>query len=694
MCVILAGPNGLSSTNRTFTIHLQRPRFLSPTSSMKHLTSASLLLSTGLLAACATSGPLGSADKKFQRGEYQAAIPLYQAAIKSNKEVGQANFKIAESYRLSNRIKEAQPFYEAALGKGVKSEEAYFYNATALKAAGRTDDASTAFGDYLEKGGRKFAERAQQEVDGLKTAKSMMSQSARFDVRNLDQVNTDKSEYSAGLRNGELYFASGREGKVYPGNGDFFTDLYTIKFDDMNTMMGGAPTKLVNEGVNTPMQHEGSATFSPDGTVMIFARGNDGSKKGALSVDLFQSRWENGGWGAPVMLSVSVPNADDFAPALSPDGNTLYFASSRKGGAGGNDIYKAESAGNGRWGTAEPVGEVNTAGNENFPGVAPDGTLYFSSDTHPGFGGLDIFYFKNGKVTNAGKDLNSAADDFAPTFTAPGKGIFSSNREGGKGSDDLYSFSAKPRKTATFFADGTLMSRPDKGKDLTPRPVANEKVELRDQNDRKLAETITDGSGRFSFKLDSAKTYTLIAAKEGFFAARQNLSSPARMPSQESLAQQQNDIKLPVTLTMVEIVKDKAIKLENIFYDYNKADIRPDAAAELDKLVQVLNDNPDISIELSSHTDSRGKDDFNMKLSQRRAESAVNYIVGKGIAKTRITAKGYGETKPVIANAKTEDEFQQNRRTEFKVTKVGGDAGASAPAPAAPTGSTKPNKKK
>ena len=648
---------------------------------MKHLSSASLLVSAALLAACATSGPLGKADKKFLRGEYQAAIPMYQAALKSNKDAGMANFKIAESYRLSNRIKEAQPFYEAAIGKGVKSEEVFFYNALALKAAGRADDASKAFGEYTEKGGRKFADRAQQEVEGLKTAKTMMATGPRYEVRGLDQINTDKSEYSAAMRAGELYFASGRDAKTYPGNGEPFTDLFSLKFDDASTMMGGAPAKLGGETINMPEQNEGSPTFSQDGTMMIFARGNDGSKKGALSVDLFQSRYENGGWSTPVLMTISVPNADDFAPALAPDGQTLYFASARKGGAGGNDIYRSTSAGNGRWNAPEAVSEVNTAGNENFPGVAPNGTLYFSSDTHPGFGGLDVFSLKGGKVMNEGMTMNSAGDDFAPLFTGPGMGIFSSNREGGKGSDDLYMFKRMPRKMVTFYADGTLLSKPEKGADLTPRPVANSKVRI-EMNGNPMGETMTDGAGKFSFKVDSAQTYHIVAEKDGFFTASQNLTVPAP-PAQERLTQQQNDVKLPVTLTMVEIVKDKPIVLENILYDYNKADIRPDAALELDKLVTILQENPKISVELSSHTDSRGKDAYNMKLSADRAKSAVNYIIGKGIAKTRMTSRGYGETKPIVKDAKTEEEFQKNRRTEFKVTKIATDAGMGM-MPAAP----------
>ncbi|UOQ73417.1 OmpA family protein [Hymenobacter cellulosilyticus] len=491
------------------------------------------------------------------------------------------------------------------------------------------------------------------------------------EVMPLDQLNTASAEFSATMMptTKELVFASGREGKKYAGNGEGFNDLFAIKFDDEAKMTGGTVRKL-EPAFNTEDMHEASATYSPDGKMVVFARSNNGSKKGYLSVDLWASFFKNGAWEEPKLININDRTADDFSPVFSPDGQTLYFASGRKGGQGGNDIYKATLGANGRFTPAENLGpEINTPGNENFPAVAPDGTLYFSSDGHPGLGKLDIFMVEKGKVKNLAAPINSNSDDFAPFFTGKDMGVFSSNRTGGKGSDDLYMFRKKPLKLVTFYADGTLVERNDKtGETL---PVANETVALFDSKGQKLQEVTSGADGKFSIKLDSAAAnYSLIADRAGYFTARNGVSTVGRKPSQAELPSEMNDIKVPVTLTLTKIVKNKAIVVDNIFYDYNKWDIRPDAATELDKLVQTLNDNPKITIELSSHTDSRGKDAYNQTLSQKRAQSAVDYIISKGVDKSRITARGYGETKPVIKAAKTEEDYQRNRRTEFQVTKI------------------------
>jgi outer membrane protein OmpA-like peptidoglycan-associated protein len=370
----------------------------------------------------------------------------------------------------------------------------------------------------------------------------------------------------------------------------------------------------------------------------------------------------------PILANINDRTADDFSPVFAPDGTTLYFASGRKGGQGGNDLYKATLGTNGRFSPAENMGEtINSVGNDNFPGVSPDGTLYFSSDGQPGFGKLDIFQVKGGKPVNLGPGVNTAADDFAPFFTGPGVGVFSSNREGGKGSDDLYTFKKKPRRTVIFYVDGTVYERDDKAKTTTP--VASETVTITSGNGQKQ-DVLSGPDGKFSAKLDSAQTYALFTDRNGDFTARASLSTVGRYPSQETLTLPQTEIRLPVTLTLNKIVVNRAIEVKDIFYDYDKSNIRADAAVRLDTLVQTLQDNPKINIELSSHTDQRGKDAYNLKLSQQRAEAAVAYIVSKGIDKRRITARGYGETRPIVKDAKTEAEYQRNRRTEFKVTRI------------------------
>ncbi len=638
----------------------------------KYLFVCAAAGSVAFLSGCATTGGMSKADKKFAQGEYEPAIELYKADVAKGKNASAANFRIGESLRLSNRLSEAEPFYQAAMEGKVKNADVGYRYAEALKANGKMGEAATQFAEYASTGGnRNLAGMADAMSKSANASKALMSNTKTgYDVMPLDALNSEASDYGTALipgAPGEVVFASGRDSKKYLGNGGNFTDLWANKFDDATAMTGGTPRRL--EGpFNTPDKHEASATYTPDGNTMVFARSNDGSKKGLMSVDLWVSYKKNGIWSEPALANINDRTADDFAPVFGTDGTTLYFASGRKGGLGGNDLYKATLGPNGRFSPAENLGEsVNSPGNDNFPGMAPDGTMYFSSDGRPGYGKLDIFMVKGGQAVNLGKDVNSTDDDFAPMPLSATTGVFSSNRAGGKGSDDIYMFKKREPKTVTFYADGTVLEFDSKTNATTP--AANETVNITGANGKMM--TVTTGAdGKFSAKLDSVTNYSLITDRNGFFTARASLSTVGRTPRQDQLAQQQNDIKLPVTLTLNKIIKNKAIEVKDIFYDYNKYDIRPDAAIRLDTLVMTLVDNPKISIELSSHTDSRGKDAYNLKLSQQRAESAVAYIVSKGVDKARITAKGYGETLPVVKNAKTEEEFQRNRRTEFKVTRI------------------------
>jgi peptidoglycan-associated lipoprotein len=622
------------------------------------------------LSGCASSGKLSKGDKHFLRGEYEAAIPLYKADVAKAKNAATANFRIGEAYRLSNRADQAEPYYKAALDGGSRNADLGYRYAEALKASGKFDEAATRFKAYAQSGtNRTLASHADAEAASATASKALAGAAAAYDVAGLDAVNSPNSDFSASRmpNSGELVFASGRDGKPYPGNGERYTALYAQKFDDPAAMTGGTPRKL-EPLFNNDKELQASATYTPDSKTMVFARSNDGSKKGYRSVDLWISYYRNGAWTEPILANINDRTADDFSPAFAPDGTTLYFASGRKGGLGGTDIFKATLGANGRFSPAENLGEaINTVGNDNFPGVGPDGTLYFSSDGHPGYGKLDIFEVKGGKPVNLGPGINSAGDDFAPFFTAPGTGVFSSNREGGKGSDDLYTFKKKPRRLVAFYADGTVLERNDKAGTITP--VASETVTITSTTGQKR-DIQTGPDGKFTAKLDSAQAYTLLADRTGDFTARASVSTVGRYPSPESLTQPQTDVRIPVTLTLTKIVVNKAIEVKDIFYDYDKANIRPDAAVRLDTLVQTLLDNPKINIELSSHTDQRGKDAYNLKLSQRRAESAVAYIVSKGVPASRITAKGYGETRPIVKDAKTEAEYQRNRRTEFKVTRI------------------------
>jgi peptidoglycan-associated lipoprotein len=645
----------------------QMPDATQLTRSLKHICLLALLAL--FVSACGAGQYLGKGDKRFEMEQYDKAIEYYKQALSNSKNPGEVNYKIAESYRLSNRLAEAEPFYKAALDGGYRKEQAYYYHGMALKANGKYEEALNQLQDYANIGtNSRLKGLAAREVENFGQLSEIMRGKYPYEVQNLQALNTDGSEFAPYILNNELIFSSTREpGKAYMGNGEGFIDIYATTLTDSMAEMGGAVRKF--ENVNLEGIHDALATFANDGKTMVFARGNEGSKKGRQNVDLFVTYFRSNAWTEPKLLTINDARAWDSSPAFSPDGKTLYFSSDRKGGLGGNDIYKVTIEENGRFGAPENLGpDINTPGNESFVHVAPDGTLYIASDGLPGLGNLDLFRVENGKPVNMGTPVNSSGDDFSIYFQSNTRGFFSSNREGGKGGDDLYSLVKSQRKQVNFYVDGTVFLRREGAKEQTIVP--NQLVVLQNEKGQKIKETTSDAEGKFSFALDTASTYSLISEKAGFFTARNRITTVGKIPSQDQLLEDVNDIRLKTTLVLNEIVKEKPIVLENIFYDFDKADIRPDAALELDKLVEILQDNPNISIELSSHTDVRGSDIYNLDLSQRRAESAVEYIISKGISRNRITAKGYGETRLVVKNAKTDAEHQRNRRTEFKVVRI------------------------
>ncbi|GAB3194640.1 outer membrane protein OmpA-like peptidoglycan-associated protein/tetratricopeptide (TPR) repeat protein [Pontibacter aydingkolensis] len=627
------------------------------------------LLLALLLGSCGSGRYLSRGDKKFGEEEYERAIEFYKQGLGKANNPGEVNYKIAEAYRLSNRLSEAEPYYKAALDANFKREDGFFYYGLALKANGKYEEALNQFEDYIRLGSNpQLKARATREVESFSTLSDILRRAPRYEIQNLEALNTEASEFGPYILNNELVFSSTRgPGKTYMGNGEGFINIYATTLTDSAAALGGAVRKF--EGVNMEGIHDALTTFTDEGRTMVFARGNEGTKKGRQNVDLYITFFRSGAWTEPKLLNISDPRAWDSSPAFSADGKTLYFSSNRKGGLGGNDIYKSTLDGSGRFSTPENLGpSINTPGNESFVSVGPDGTLYIASDGLPGLGNLDLFRIENGVPVNMGQPVNSPGDDFGLFLQNDNTGFFASNRDGGKGGDDLYFIARTKRKVVNFFVDGTLFQQRDGARQRTA--VGSHTVVLQDEAGNKLRNTTTDAEGKFTFALDTASAYFLIAEKPGFFTARQRITTVGKMPAQDQLTEEENEVRLTATLVLNEIVKEKPIVLENIFYDFDKANIRPDAALELDKLVQVLNDNPSISIELSSHTDVRGSDAYNQDLSQRRAESAVEYIISKGIDRSRITAKGYGESRLVVKNATTDEEHQRNRRTEFKVVRI------------------------
>jgi len=650
---------------------------------MKRVHLAICLLSLAVLAGACNSGIrlYKKANKRFEKGEYQLAIGQYEKALAKNFSPALTNLGLAESYRVSNRIQQSAEYYAKAIEAGTKDEDARYHYAFALKALGRYKEAGEQFSQYVASNPKTMVQvaRAQKEIENLKKAEEITKEKTYFEIQNVSALNTEASEFSPVYNNDELLFTSSRKSLVYKANGQGFLGLYSYKFNNDSLTSGSA--KLFSDVLTVENVNEGSPTFSKDGKTMIFARGNTGRRKGTQDVDLYISKLKAGVWSEAKMLSVSDSAAWDACPAISADGKTLYFASNREGGLGGIDLYRASLDASGRVGRAVNMGkEINTAGNDMFPYVSQDGKLYFASDGHPGLGGLDLFVAtrSGGKTTvkNMGVPINSSYDDFALVFRSATTGFFSSNREGGKGDDDIYFFEDKTpdiKKVRYFLAGKVVTTDEASGKEIT---LDNVKVRFQDDDGKIIEQSTTKDDGQFgTYPLEVGKSYTIITEKDPYFTKREGFSMAGRVIPQELLTKPETDTTFQVTIRMEKVEINKTYAVENIYYDFNESKIREDAAEELDKFVQVLNDNPGIKVELGSHTDSKGSDEFNQKLSQQRAESAVNYLISKGISPTRITAKGYGESQPIEPNENPDgsdnpEGRQRNRRTEFKVLEV------------------------
>jgi outer membrane protein OmpA-like peptidoglycan-associated protein len=638
-----------------------------------------------LLASCSIEK---KATKAFQRGNYQTSIGLYKKLLNRNANNPKANYFVAESYRLSNRIKDSEAYYAKAGGRGIDGDSVKFFYAQALKANNKYNEA----GQQLEALAKEvknepFKDRIQTELKGIEYLRKLDEKTSYYKTKNLESLNSPASEFAPVFLNNELYFTSSRgNGRIYEATGTPFIDLFKVSSKgavvDVGTI-AALPKTINGDDVN-----DGCVTFSPDGKTMVFAKGNTGKKRGTNAtedVDLYISRFRNGAWSEPTPININDPIAWDSSPSFSPDGRTLYFASNRKGrgrenaGYGGTDIYAAQMDSRGRFGKIRNLGpEINTPGNEMFPYVAEDAKLYFASDGHPGYGGLDIFVVKraNGKtqIENLGQPVNSNGDDFGIFLFRPDRGFFTSNREGGKGDDDIYTFvNEDPNlKVINYYLQGITYTK-DKEDKLQILP--NTKISMLDGKGELMQDYVTGNDGKFLFRVYENEDYELVGETDGYLVKRQPYTTMGRGVDPTTLKELITNITLDTLMILDKIELNKIFILENIYYNFNKYEIRPDAAKELDKLVQLLIDNPEIKIELGSHTDSVDTDEYNRVLSQRRAESAVNYLVQRGIAPDRLVAKGYGESRPIARNTNPDGTDNskgrdKNRRTEFKILEI------------------------
>jgi len=644
---------------------------------MTRFIKAIFILGIAVFAACTPKSAkyFAKAEEQYKQAEFQDAIENYQQALSEGGDPAQCNYKIAESYRRSNRTQEAEPFYKKAIEAGIKDEEAHFFYGNALKSVGNYEGAAAQYKQYIKNGSNfDLINRAKKELENLAALQAIVENKTYYKVENVGALNTSEAEYAPFFFKDKLYFTTSRDAeKMHSATGTGFTNIYEYIFDNVDQFSGQAVP--LPDDINTDGAHEASCILTKDGKTMIFARGNTGAKKGPKDVDLYKSVLQaDGKWGEPVMLAINDEKAWDACPALSLDEKTLFFASNRDadGALGNVDIYKATLDANGEWSNPVNVGApINTRGNDMYPNVAADGVFYFSSDGHPSLGSLDIFYIKNegGKLSikNIGQPINTSYDDFGLVWKDSLNGYFTSNRvtDGAKGDDDIYAVkNTYWDRTAKYILDGTSFGTSKKN----PKYIlANAMVYLMNCKGDTLKSVLADEEGKFQFELKPDSCYFLSAYSDKYFTLAQSRWTPITIPSVplRKLEIGENEIKKKAEVTLTK--KERIIIVRNILYDYDKWNIRPDAAIELDTMIMLMKANPEIKIELGSHTDERGSAEYNRVLSQKRAQAAVDYMIAHGIPQDKIIAKGYGEDTPAIKGAKTEEEHQTNRRTTFKV---------------------------
>jgi len=638
-----------------------------------HFLWICLLLIVGV-SSCKSLQEKG--NDQYLSGQYQYAINTFSQILADDPENKEANQIIAESYRLSNRIEKAGPYYEK-LAEEDPTFENYYRLGLSLKAQDKDEEAKEAFvkaKEYTQD--EAFLAETQRNIEAINLENGIDDYWPNHVLINYKELNTPGPDYAPVKSEDFLYFTSGRQASgLYAADGSPYTKLFRARAEGLRVDVSAA--QALPEFPNEEGLNQAAIAISPDGNTIIYARGNSTSPKDLPETALFVSYFRGAGFTQPIWMEL---NEDETwwnsTPAFSPDGEELYFSSNRPGGFGGIDLYKATKLANGDFGNPVNLGpNVNTPGNELFPRSMADGKFFFSSDGHPGFGKLDLFVAENddsGKqiIRNLGENFNSTNDDFAIFFTEyPKGGFISSNREGGVGDDDIYFFEDKTPKPKII---NVLLNVHTKQRVAGEEDAVLEqaRVVLYDSLNKQAGGDFSNSNGRVRFTLSPEADFTIIASKTGYFSKSVPYTTKGKTPDPATLIQEVTNITLDTTIILDQLVLDRSIVLENIYYDLDKAEIRPDAAVELDKLVQILKDNPAIKIELSSHTDDRSSDQYNQDLSQRRAQSAVDYIVSQGIAEDRLVAKGYGESQLIIKNASTEEEHQTNRRTEFKVIEI------------------------
>lgn len=633
------------------------------------------------LASC-SNGYIKSGDKDYENLSYSKAITKYEKALRGQPDNTSLKLKLANANRQINKSVEAEKYYREVADSIPLPTDEKLHFAQVLMKNNKYDEARPYLEAYLKE---NPSDRLARDLLGSTSAVARLKEdSSAYELKAIPLDFTVSMFGPAQYKNG-IVFAGETEitsaASTNPWTGYSFLDMFYTQKD--NSGNWEIPSNF-SETLNGPF-HDGPATFNQAQDLIVYTRSAMKNEKKQLVNEknenqfyLYMSRKdEEGKWSEPKELPFNNPTYSVGHPSLSKDGKTLYFSSNMPGGYGGSDIYKVSFDGT-NWGEPINLGNtINTPGNEVFPYISRSGKLYFSSQGHTTLGGLDIFVSENrggiwSAPVNLAYPMNTSQDDFGILFYENDTtGLVSSNRSG---VDMIYEFTEVP---PTYTVEGIASLKADGS------PLKDIRITLINETDGDSAIYYTKADGKFKFNLQPSKNYTISGSREGYFTVSKSFETGKRSEQK----------KIDLVFDIDEIVEseggtgsgipadgkptaNKTYDIGNIFYDYDKAEIREDARPILDELVATLKNNPNIRIEIQSHCDSRGSNSYNQALSNKRASNVVKYLVSKGIDKNRLQSKGFGESQPVNRCVDgvecTEAEYQQNRRTEFIVLKSTG----------------------
>lgn len=642
---------------------------------MKNFTLLCLLI-LNIFGSYSQQAKINSGDKNYKNYAYVDAIKIYEKVAQKGYKSEDMFKKLGNSYYFNSNFEGAAKWYKELFAMNTEVEPEYYYRySQSLKSNGNIKEANNFLHEFEAKS--KNDNRAKLYRVNVSYLDQIKANSGRYKIEDAG-INSKYSDYGSFVLNNKIYFASARDTGNFTKRknkwtGEHFSNIYNADLDAESGK--GVKVNKFKSAINTKF-HEATPVFTKDGQTVYFTRNNYiNGKKGkddnkTTLLKIYKATLVNNKWTNIVELPFNSNNYSTAHPALSPDEKTLYFSSDMPDTFGESDIYKVSITAEGNFGAPENLGNsINTEGKETFPFVTSENEIYFSSDGHPGLGGLDVFVGNlesNGTVSmiqNLGADINSPMDDFAYMIDPVSRvGYFSSNKDGGLGSDDIYKFLETKKLKCTQELDGVIT---DTESGLV---LAGTKVTLFDSNMNPIKTTISDDKGYYSFVVECGKSYNVRAEKTDYNTKELMIT----------IDKANGKTSLPITLEKakckVTVGDDlgKCFGIKMIYFDLDKSDIRREAALDLEKILAVLNDNPTMKLDIRSHTDSRQTHKYNDALSDRRAKSTMQWLVKNGVFANRLTEKGYGETQLVNKCADgvqcTEEEHQANRRSEFIIT--------------------------